>query len=751
MLPALLAGDSPFGPSTAAWLVAVPLLPLIAWVIQACFGRFLPRQGDWLPTGAMGLAAVIAVVHLVKVLGLWDADFLLDNYVEGGLPQWKWFFSDPELTEGVAGFQAGILYDNLGAILLAMVAVVSFLIHLFSVGYMQGDSRYNIFFSNLPLFTFAMLALVLSDNLVFFFIFWEIMGLCSYLLIGHYSHDRKAPRMTAARASLKAFMTTRIGDVCLFIGMAILWAQFGTLSFHGLYQAVADVAAGGAWPPWLTAAGILMFLGAVGKSAQFPLHVWLPDAMEGPTPVSAMIHAATMVSAGVYLTGRIFLLASPEAQVVIACVGGFTALFAATMGITAFDIKKVLAYSTISQLGYMICAIGTGVGVAAGLFHVFTHAIFKACLFLGSGSVIHGCHHEQDMRKMGGLRKKMPITYATMLVSTLSIAGVPLFAGFYSKDAIVASPLQKYLETHELFWLLPFGFLVTAAVVTAFYMFRLIFMTFHGMPRDHSSEHAHESPWSMTVPLIVLGTIAVVGGKFWLTDPVHAVSGGRTPWFLQLVHNPELESWTTASIDEAHGSIGGHGAFLAGAAHGAEGAEGAGGAQEHGAAADDHGGGHGEAAHQAHGIAMIVSILAAGTGILLACLFYLWNKLSAARIAAALGGVYRLVAANYRFDPLYQATVIRGTMVLSAFMAWFDKTFIDGIVNAAGRLGKSLGSLAAATDSGVVDGAVNWVADTTSAASQAVRRMQTGRIQQYAYFTFAGAVLLAAFVLLRFF
>ena len=719
--------------SQIVWLLAVPLLPLLAWVLQVSFGRFLPRQGDWLPTGAMGLSAVIAVWMFAGVLIGHDAGTGTLVSAELANPlTWKFFFSDPALNEGLAGFQAGILYDPLAAALLAMVAVVSFLVHLFSIGYMQGDSRYNIFFANLPLFTFAMLAMLLSDNLLFFFIFWEVMGLCSYLLIGHLSQDKEKPRTEAAWASFKAFMTTRIGDVCLFIGMMMVYDKFGTLSFHGLYTAVADYTANGThWEGWLTAAGIMMFLGAVGKSAQFPLHVWLPDAMEGPTPVSAMIHAATMVAAGVYLTGRLFLLFSPEAQLVVACIGAFTAIFAATIGITQFDIKKVLAYSTISQLGYMICAIGVG-GVAAGLFHVITHAIFKACLFLGSGSVIYGCHHEQDMRKMGGLRKKMPITYLTMLVSTLAISGVPFFAGFYSKDAILAKALEKSMVTGEWIWAAPFWLLLAAAAITAFYMFRLIFMTFHGKPRDHGSEHAHESPWTMTVPLIVLGFFAIFGGKFWLTDPLHGLSGGEEPWFFQIVDDPTHAEFASA---------GEHAAPHAGDDHAAV---------AHDTHAADSHGDH-DVAHTAHVRAMIMSIAAAGLGILFACLFYLWGKLSATAIAAKLGGLYQLVLDKYRFDELYNATVIRGTTKLSSFLCWVDENVVDAFVLNLAKLHRGGASLSGVFDKYVVDGMVNWVGETTVAAGQTLRRLQTGRIQQYVYFTLAGALALAAVSLLGIF
>lgn len=726
---------APFGSAAYGWLLAVPLLPLAAWVIVALFGRFLPRRGDWLATGAMGAAAAIALWHAARVLQHGDPEFLMASVRDGY--GWRFFSSLPGPQGSLGGFVAGILYDNLAAFLLAMVALVSFLVHLFSVGYMHGDSRYGVFFGNLSLFTFAMLALVLCDNLLFFFVFWEIMGLCSYLLIGHLALDRVQPRQTAAWASLKAFLTTRLGDISLFVGMAVLWVHFGTLNLHELYREVAAVTNGGAeWPLWLTFAGVLLFGGSVGKSAQFPLHVWLPDAMEGPTPVSAMIHAATMVAAGVYLAGRVILLCSPTAQLVIACVGGFSALFAATMGITAFDIKRVLAYSTISQLGYMICAIGAG-GVAAGLFHVITHAFFKACLFLGSGSVIHGCHHEQDMRRLGGLRRRMPITYATMLASTLAIAGVPLFAGFYSKDAILASTLEKSLRTGEWIWSLPFYFLAASAVVTAFYMFRLMFMTFHGEPRSHGAEHAHESPWTMTVPLLVLGALAVVGGKFWPARPA-AAFGGPEPWFLELVESPELARWHPHAMEEAGGWE----------RRGSQGARSLrepapGGAEVH--AGSEHAG---ELAHPAHGRAVLVSVLAAGSGILLACLFYLWRVLDPARWARRLRALYTLVSNKYWFDELYQATVVRPAVWASAVAARFDAVVIDGLVNAVGRTMSRAADLSAAHDSYVVDGTVNWLGQSTAAAGQVLRRAQTGRVQQYAYFTFAGALVLAAFVLL---
>jgi len=331
----------------------------------------------------------------------------------------------------------------------------------------------------------------------------------------------------------------------------------------------------------------------------------------------------------------------------------------------------------------------------------------------------------------------MPITWVTMLVATLAIAGVPFFAGFYAKDAIIAATLEKGMRTGELIWSLPFWFLVVAAAMTAFYMFRLIFMTFHGEPRSEHAEHAHESPWNMTVPLIVLAGFAFLGGKFWPADPAHALSGGSEPWFLQLVESPKLARWHPDAIAEAGGVIGGHGAVL----H-----------EEAGPSAGEHGAGetgHGDAiTHQAHSRAMQVSILAAGSGILLAALFYLWRVFSAARAAAALGGLYRLVFHKYYFDEFYLATVVRGTMALSGFLAWVDLRVVDGFVNGVGRFMTGLAGVSAAADRHVVDGMVNWVADSTAATGQVVRRMQTGRIQQYAYFTFAGVLVLTAILLL---
>ena len=413
-----------------------------------------------------------------------------------------------------------------------MVAGVSFLVHLFSTGYMKGNSRYSTYFAGLALFSFAMLAMLVSDNLLFVFGFWEVMGLCSFLLIGHDSLDHDNPRPRAAAAAVKAFLTTRVGDVALLLGLAMLWNGFGTLQFHELQVAVPEmIERHQGWPDWLEAAGFLVFLGAVGKSAQFPLHVWLPDAMEGPTPVSAMIHAATMVAAGVYLMARAFPVLAPGVLAVVAVIGAFTAFFAATIALTQDDLKKVLAYSTISQLGYMIAAVGMGSPDGA-LFHVFTHGLFKAGLFLGAGAIIHACHHEQDLRQLGGLRKRMPLTYASMLLCTAAISGVPFLSGFYSKDAILGFAADTWSQGAGPAAYLPLVLLALAAPLTALYMFRMFLLTFSGEARSEHAAHAKEVPLPMSVPLILLGLGAALGSFLWIAQPHPTESGHSTATLL---------------------------------------------------------------------------------------------------------------------------------------------------------------------------------------------------------------------------
>ena len=473
-------------------LLAVPAIPLVGYALQIFLRRKLPH-GDKLLT--FGMFVVMCLTVYLGAKGLYAAHHgtrFFHQSRDAGFG-FGWLYPDGSVPES-QNIVLGILYDPLGAAMLAVVGIVSFCVHLFSIGYVHGDKRYAIFFANISLFTFAMLGLVLADNLLVLFIFWELMGAMSYLLIGHFAHDPGQPffHRWATWACKKAFLTTRVGDVLLFIGIFILWDKFHTLRFTELWAAAQATVAenGGEFPTWLTWAGLCVFGGTVGKSAQFPLHIWLPDAMAGPTPVSAMIHAATMVAAGVFLLGRMFPLLSPTVLSVVTVVGATTALFAATIGTTCYDLKAVLAYSTISQLGFMVAAVGLG-GVVAGMFHMTTHAFFKACLFLSAGSVIHGCHHVQDMRLMGGLRKSMPITFACTLACTLAIAGVPLFSGFYSKDKIIQAGWLQVLDVEHfngwaLYALLA---LSAAAALTAFYMFRLIFLTFFGEYRGNQERH----------------------------------------------------------------------------------------------------------------------------------------------------------------------------------------------------------------------------------------------------------------------
>jgi NADH-quinone oxidoreductase subunit L len=421
------------------------------------------------------------------------------------------------LTVGSAKLTAGFSVTALNAWMLVVVSLVSFLVHIYSKGYMHGDERFSVFYAYLGLFTFAMLGLVLSPNLLQTYVFWELVGLGSFLLIGFYFYKEEAKA-----AAKKAFIMTRIGDVGFFIGMILLFWQVGSFAYDDIFQAAEN---GTLSPTMVTLTAILIFIGAVGKSGQFPLHTWLPDAMEGPTPVSALIHAATMVAAGVYLVAALFPLyeASETAMMTVAVVGGFTALFAATIGLVQTDIKRVLAYSTVSQLGYMMLALGSG-SYVAGIFHLTTHAFFKALLFLAAGSVIHAVH-TQDIEKMGGLWRKMPLTAPLFLIGTLAISGVPLFSGFFSKDEILVA---AWTHGHTvLFWIA-----VATAFFTAFYMFRLFFLVFGGEKR-HDAKDVHEAPAVMTLPMIVLAVLAVAAGYVhtpwfgtflgdWLTDGAYA-------------------------------------------------------------------------------------------------------------------------------------------------------------------------------------------------------------------------------------
>ncbi len=489
------------------WLV--PAFPLLGFLLNGFLGkRFGTRFVTFVGPLAIALSFAQSLVLFFQML---EAE---GNVLKEHLYPW--------ISSG--NFEAGINFqvDQLSGLYLLVITGVGFLIHVYSVGYMDGESGYYRFFAYLNLFVFFMLILVLGDSFLLMFVGWEGVGLCSYLLIGYYFEKN-----SAAEAAKKAFLFNRIGDFGVLSAVMLIFLAFGSIEFATINaEAATQLEYGGAL---VTAITLLLFLGATGKSAQIPLYVWLPDAMEGPTPVSALIHAATMVTAGLYMVARLshlFVLA-PFTMNVIAVVGTATALLAATIAVTQTDIKRVLAYSTVSQLGYMFLAMGVG-AFGAGVFHVMTHAFFKALLFLGSGSVILAVHHEQDMRKMGALKNKLPITYMTMLLGTFAISGIPFFSGFFSKDEILWKAYSSPLGGP---WLWGVGFLT--AGLTAFYMFRMIYLTFHGESRvdSHTAEHVNESPFSMTIPLMILAALAVTGGFFGVPHVFHVIPNGMENYF----------------------------------------------------------------------------------------------------------------------------------------------------------------------------------------------------------------------------
>jgi NADH-quinone oxidoreductase subunit L len=704
------------------------LAPLVAFTVVIFFGKKLPRGGDFISLFAIwsGLAVSLGL-FFTQMLGHYDPNFAV-NY------SFNW------LVWGSYHLTIGIRLDNMAIMMLVVVTLVSSLVHLFSTGYMHGDPKYHRFFAFLSFFSFSMLGLVLADNLFIIYAFWELVGLSSYLLIGFW-HEKQAP----PDAAKKAFVTNRVGDAGMLIGMLIVLSALGTLNLVEINDGVAK---GHLTGGLLTAAGILLFMGAVGKSAQFPLHVWLPDAMEGPTPVSALIHAATMVAAGVYLVARLFPILTPDASIVIAYVGGFTAIFASTIAVAQNDIKRVLAYSTVSQLGYMIMALGAG-AYMAGFFHLVTHAMFKACLFLGSGSVIHAMHgalhhihsHDdpQDMRNMGGLRKHMPVTYKTFLIATMALAGVPFFSGFLSKDAILGGTLAFAME-HPQHWLLPvFGF--SAAGLTAFYMFRLVYLTFFGTFRkgEEAEHHLHESPKVMTVPLITLATLS-----FFLFYALPAFNP-TTPaggWFATLFPKPERaygEFTTKAPRHEENANVNVNVNANANANANADAMN-----SEHSATQSlnhsttqslNHSSTHTE--HVAHNIAMLISILVAGLGIWVATLAYYKWTIDPEKWRQMFGVAYRGMYNKWWCDEIYDATAVAGTLWLSRALAWFDLKVIDGIVNGSAWVTRKFSVIEGWFDNKVVDGLVNFAAWFIGFWGNLVRVFQSGQVQRYILYTTA--------------
>ena len=682
--------------STLIILAVISLfLPLLGFAVTLFFGKRIKK---------LYLFEVL-VLGLTFISSALLAYFKLTSFLTKDFSsEFTWIDMGNVPLIGHLTINLGILIDNISVIMLLVVAIISFLVHIFSIAYMKGDTRYNRYFAYLGIFTFSMSGIVLTHNLLMMYIFWELVGLSSYLLIGFW-YEKKS----ASDAGKKAFIVNRIGDIGMLAGILIIFANYHTFTFIDIFFQISQSNLPFGSETWLTVTGILLFCGAIGKSAQFPLHVWLPDAMEGPTPVSALIHAATMVAAGVFFVARIFPMLSGGALLFIAVIGALSAFIPATIALTQNDIKRVLAYSTVSQLGYMVMALGIGAYTFA-FFHLITHAFFKACLFLGSGSVIHSMHHEQDIRNMGGLRKKMPWTYASFLVSSIAISGIPLTSGFLSKDGILAGSYAFASLTGN--WFFPaVGFFV--AMLTAFYMFRLIILTFHGKPRDEEKyNHAHESPFVMVMPLVVLSLLSIFiwytpnpfnpeQGQFlskWVKTPEISVPVNSRYSFMK--PDNMIESSANSEIQTEHSEITYSTAYT-------------------------------DAMHEAHIPSMILSLSLALLGILLAYLIYQWKKINADKLASSLKPLYNLSFNKWYFDEIYYATFVAGTLGLSKFFAWFDATVIDGIVDGTASVTRGLSRISERFDSVVVDGIVNFTAYFSGFIGLIFRRFQTGKVQTY--------------------
>lgn len=599
-----------------AWLI--PALPFLSFLLIA----FVTKRSK-------GLSSTLSILAILSSLGM--AIAIAYSVIRAGAE----IVEQPAIVNvnwlNIVGLKIdfGTIIDPLSAMMLFVVTLVASMVQIYSLGYMHGDKGWSRYYAYQSLFASAMLGMVLATNLLQLFIFWELVGLCSYLLIGFWYF-----KVSAREAAKKAFMTTRVGDFGLLLGMLFLYSKFGTLDFVALTTAMntslQNIAVGGT-AVYITIMAFLVFMGPIGKSGQFPLHVWLPDAMEGPTPVSALIHAATMVVAGVYLVARMYFLfdfASPEALQFIAGLGAFTAIFAASIAVVQNDIKRILAYSTLSQLGYMMFALGVG-SFSGSMFHLMTHAFFKALMFLGAGSVIHALHEKQNIWDMGGLWKKMPITGWTFLIGVLAISGMPPFAGFFSKDEILANALHN---GHPIIYAVG----LFTAFLTAFYMCRLFFVAFMGPEKPEN--HPHESPWSMTIPLIILAFFSVVGG--WVALPEHN--------FASFVHYGEFEheaiDWVLAGI----------------------------------------------------------SVLAGLLGIGLAYAIYVKKAIAAESIVARFPGVYKLLRNGYYVDELYLWIIHNVMGGMGKVLYWFDINIVDGIINGIAIITRGSGRILRRTSTGQV-------------------------------------------------
>jgi NADH-quinone oxidoreductase subunit L len=670
------------------WMI--PLFPLAGAALMLLIGKRLPNLGvSVVCVGSVFLSMFFAFGAILQLIARPVADRVVSFALFDWVPAGMMHTNAGKLLDFHVPW--GVMIDPLTCVMLIVVTGVGFLIHVYSVGYMGHEGGYYRFFGYLNLFMFSMLTLILANNLLLLFVGWEGVGLCSYLLIGFYFL-----RKSASDAGKKAFIVNRIGDAGFLLGLFLMLGTLGTIQFTEIGPAIeaGHFAYGDAA---LTAIALLLFVGATGKSAQLPLYVWLPDAMEGPTPVSALIHAATMVTAGVYMIARtnaVFSMA-PKALAVVAVVGCVTSIFAASMGLVQNDIKRVLAYSTVSQLGYMFLACGVG-AFTAGVFHLMTHAFFKALLFLGSGSVIHAMSGEQDMRKMGALWGKIPTTARTFVIGSIAIAGIPPLAGFFSKDSI----LGHAFEYSPFLWLLGF---ITAGM-TAFYMFRLVNMTFFGNSRvPHDVEnHIHESPSSMTVPLMILGGLSIVGG--WIGWPESLGGSDRFAEFLAPVMAHHAGEATEAAASTS------------------------GGATEY--------------------ILMLLSVLVAVTGIWLARRFYIDKPEVPEKIAASSPFLYDLLYHKYYVDELYDAMFVNRTKDLAQTLGNFDVGIINGIaVDGSGRLTRVVSRISIWWDTWIVDGLVNLAARFVWVLSFPARILQSGRVSRYALFMLLGVLVFLGYYL----
>lgn len=644
------------------WLI--PLFPLMGAFIMLMFGRRLPNSIIRLLCPAtVGLSFLFSAGAVMQLSATAEKSH---EFI-----QWYWM---PALKA-----DWGFLLDPLSSVMILVVTGIGFLIHVYATGYMAHEGGFYRFFGYLNLFVFFMLVLVLANNYLLLFVGWEGVGLCSYLLIGFYFEKK-----SASDAGMKAFIVNRIGDAAFILGMLYMFGLTGSVRFTQVaawfesHHLSPETAAWGV----LSTIALLFFIGATGKSAQFPLYVWLPDAMEGPTPVSALIHAATMVTAGVYMVARSHLLfeLTPMTSEIVAVIGGFTAIFAASIGLVQNDIKRVLAYSTVSQLGFMFLAAGVGAYWVA-VFHLVTHAFFKALLFLGAGSVIHGMNGEQDMRHMGGLKKYMPVTHWTMFIATLAISGIPGLAGFFSKDEILA---QVYGSAHGSKALYVVG--VTTALMTSFYMWRLMYMTFYGEARSHV--HAHESPKSMIIPLQILAVGSVLVG--WLAVPkLFGPVGFHT-----------FSNWLEHYFGAEHGG------------------------------------------HEIPELALTsLSVLAAVLGIWIASRIYLkvWD-----------GPLYRALLNKWYVDEIYNYLFVNGLIKGGAkWMFWIDRNVLDGGVNGAGWITRMVSTISMWWDTWIVDGAVRFTAFTVKVAGYPARLIETGQVQAYALGFFIGVLALLGYFMAR--